>query len=156
MGLGLRAVNGHPPRLTATWYDGIWHGMIRVNGGMTTMVAWPRHRASGYGETGLIQSSSVLFILEVICHSNGAQISVTGLNHRAEVAVGQVPCTRNLLQVSVPCRFPFSMSDRTTSRAFLVDFHTANYQLDNTKVVPLYASFNFIIRILSSYPLDQT
>jgi hypothetical protein len=127
-----------------------------LNEGMTVVVARPRRRASGYGETGLIQSSSDLFILTVISHSNRARISATSSNHHVEVAGGQVPCTRDLLQVIVPCQFPFSTSDRTTSGAFLVDFHTANYQLDYTKVVPLYASFNFIIRILSSYPLDQT
>jgi hypothetical protein len=50
---------------------------------------------------------------------------------------------------------PFSMSDRATSGAFFFDFHTANYQFDYTKVVPLYTSFNFVIRILISYSLDQ-
>jgi hypothetical protein len=46
--------------------------MIGVNGGMTAVVAWPHRRASGYGETDLIQSSYDLFILAVISHSKRA------------------------------------------------------------------------------------
>jgi hypothetical protein len=44
---------------------------------------------------------------------------------------------------------------RATWRPFSFDFHSANHQVDYTKVVPLYTSFNFVIRILSSYSLDQ-
>jgi hypothetical protein len=43
---------------------------------------------------------------------------------------------------------------KATSGAFLFDFHSANHQLDYTKVVPLYTSSNFAIRILICYSLD--
>jgi hypothetical protein len=51
-----------------------------------------------------IQSPSDLFILAVISHQNRARISVDSLNHRAEITGGQVPCTRDLLQSTVPWR----------------------------------------------------
>jgi hypothetical protein len=65
------------------------------------VVAWPCLRASGYGETGLIQSFD-LFILAVISHSNLARISAIDSNYRAEIAGGEVHCISDLFQSTVP------------------------------------------------------
>jgi hypothetical protein len=45
--------------------------------------------------------------------------------------------------------------DRATRGPFFFDFHSASHQVDYTKVVPLYTSFDFVTEILVIYSLDQ-
>jgi hypothetical protein len=68
------------------------------------MVARPSRRASGYCEAGSIQPTSNLFTFAVISFPNGARITAASVNHRAEIAGGQVLCILDLLQFIVPCR----------------------------------------------------
>jgi hypothetical protein len=65
----------------------------------TVMAARPSRRASGYGGADSIQSPSDLFIPAVISLLNQARITVASVNHCVEIAGGQVPCTRDLLQL---------------------------------------------------------
>jgi hypothetical protein len=67
----------------------------------------------------------------------------------------EVHCISGLFQSSVPWRSRLARPDRATLEAFCFNFCTSNYQLDYTKVVPLYTSSHFVITILISYSLDQ-
>jgi hypothetical protein len=49
----------------------------------------------------------------------------------------------------------FSAPDRATRGHFFFDFHSANHQVNYTKVVPLYTSFKFVTEILVIHSLDQ-
>jgi hypothetical protein len=141
---------------TSTYCDVVWWNMAwHDRGKRHSRRRWSRDHVVGQvGTVRPVQSTPTdLFIHAVTSHPYWARITTANPNHRAEIVGGKVPWTWDLLQVTVPCRFPFSTSDRATSGAFLVDFHTANYQLDYTKVVPLYTSSNFVIKILYSYSL---
>jgi hypothetical protein len=79
--------------------------MIGVKRRVTTVVvAQPRRRASGYGETGSIHSPSDLFIHAVTSRTNRARVTVANPNHRVEIAGGKVPYTYDLFQSTVPWR----------------------------------------------------
>jgi hypothetical protein len=78
-----------------------WHD--RVNGGhdgggrvATSSGKWVRRDQ-------LDPLPSDIFIFVVTCHPNRARIAAANPNHRAEIAGGQVPCTCDLLQSTVPC-----------------------------------------------------
>jgi hypothetical protein len=45
--------------------------------------------------------------------------------------------------------------DRPSRGPFFFDFHSASHQVDYTKVVPLYTSFDFVTETLVIYSLDQ-
>jgi hypothetical protein len=133
----------------------MWHGRIGVNGGhdgggraTTSSGKWVRR--------GWLNPSLPLdiFILAVTFHPNQARITAARPNHRARSLAAR--CRASLI-LSRHCTMaiPFNSSDRATSGAFYFDFYTANYQSNYTKVALLSTSSNFVIRILTSYSLDQ-
>jgi hypothetical protein len=97
---------------------GNWLSLMTNCDVVTWSMAWcnrdkwrlPRRRSHGHvarqvGTAGGLNSTpSHIFIPMVISHPKRARISVASSNHHVEIAGGQVPCTHNLLQFTVPCR----------------------------------------------------
>jgi hypothetical protein len=57
--------------------------------------------------------------------------------------------------IIVPCHTQFRAPDKATLGTFFFDFYAVNYQPHCIKVVLLYISFNFVIRILVICSMDQ-
>jgi hypothetical protein len=62
--------------------------------------------------------------------------------------------TWDLLQILFILNFPSKLSDRASLGHFYFDFYSANHQVNYIKIVPLYTSFNSVIRIRVSCSLN--
>jgi hypothetical protein len=118
---------------------------------------WPLgHVAVQVGTTHRAQVHPLgdLFTLTVIhtnLHTHTSQLK-SGL--RCKIIGGEVLRIPDFL-VTVPCHTRFRAPDRASLGPFFFDFYAVNYQPDCTKVVLLYTSFNFVIRILTICSMDQ-
>jgi hypothetical protein len=129
------------------------YGMVqpRSPGAMTTSIAQPRHGASESRLMNQCQGPCSLpfhdLFNTMFIHAELTAIFSDGANC---VVGSAVRCTApQIFFRQCTMATPFSSFDRATSRAFFFDFYIANYQFAYTKVVLLYTSSNFFIRILT-------